>query len=52
MLPIDPDDNDDEHLIAMGDIDPENLAMVSHSMLHIQGKIAKGTAPQETNPML
>lgn len=51
-IPISPDDNDDEHLIAMWDVDPENIEMVSHQMLHIQAKIEKGTQAQETNPML
>lgn len=52
MLPIDAEDDDDQHLVAMWDVDPENLAIVTHQMLHIQAKIAKWTQSQETNPML
>ena len=52
MLPIDAEDDDDQHLVAMWDVDPNNLAMVTHQMLHIQAKIAKWTQSQETNPML
>ena len=52
MLPIDAEDDDDQHLVAMWDVDHENLAMVTHQMLHIQAKIAKWTQSQETNPML
>lgn len=52
FLPISPDDDDDQHLVAMWDVDPENLAMVMHQSLHIQAKIEKGTVQQEVNPML
>lgn len=52
MYPISPDDDDDQHLVAMGDVDPDNMAMVMHQALHIQQKIEKGTVQQETNPML
>ena len=52
MIGIKPEDNDDEHLVAMGDINPEDDNMILHQQLHIQAKIDKGTQAQETNPML
>ena len=52
MIGIKPEDNDDEHLVAMGDINPEDDNMILHQQLHIQAKIEKGTQAQETNPML
>ena len=52
MLPISPNDDDDQHLVAMWDVDPDNQAMVMHQALHIQAKIAKGIVQQEVNPML
>lgn len=50
-----PDDDDDQHLIAMWDIDPDNVAMVAHQQSHILNKIAKSkmeAQPQEQNQML
>ncbi len=47
FVPIAPEDDDDQHLVAMGQIDPENVEMVAHQALHIQAKIHKGTQPKE-----
>jgi beta-mannanase len=34
-------DDDDEHLIAMGSINPEDIYMIAHQAAHIQSKIDK-----------
>ena len=49
-----PEDNDDEHLISMWDVDPENIAMVAHQQNHIANKISKSQqqAQPEKNQML
>lgn len=49
-----PEDNDDEHLIAMWDVDPENVVMVAHQQNHIANKIMKSQseALPEQNQML
>jgi len=46
-MPINATDNDDEHLVAMWDIDPENLEMIAHQALHIQAKIVKSQSQQQ-----
>lgn len=47
-----PEDDDDQHLVAMWDIDPENTEMVAHQMAHIAQKISKWEAQNQVNPML
>ena len=49
-----PEDNDDEHLISMWDVDPENIAMVAHQQNHIANKISKSQqqVQPEQNQML
>lgn len=42
-----PDDNDDEHLVAMGDIDPNDLEMIAHQQAHILNKIEKSKNQQQ-----
>lgn len=53
-LDTNPDDDDDQHLIAMWDVDPENVAMVAHQQNHIANKIAKAQVEpiQQPNQML
>lgn len=45
-VPINADDDDEQHLIAMGDIDPNNELMVAHQFDHIMASIKKWK-PQE-----
>lgn len=54
QLDTNPDDDDDQHLIAMWDVDPENIAMVAHQQNHIMNKIMKSKteALPEQNQML
>lgn len=52
MIWVKPEDDDDEHLVAMWDIDPNDDYMILHQQLHIQQKIDKWTQKQEVNPML
>lgn len=40
-IDINPDDNDDEHLVSMWDINPDDVMMVAHQAAHIQSKISK-----------
>ena len=50
-----PDDDDDQHLIAMGDVNPEEIEMVMHQQAHILNKIEKSKnqqQPQQGNQML
>lgn len=47
-----PEDDDDQHLVAMWDIDPENTEMVAHQMAHVAQKISKWEAQNQVNPML
>lgn len=49
-----PDDDDDQHLISMWDVDPENVVMVAHQQNHIANKIAKAKVEpmQQPNQML
>ena len=49
-----PDDDDDEHLVAMWDINPEELEMVLHQQAHILNKIekSKNQQQQQSNQML
>lgn len=53
-LDINPSDDDEQHLIAMWDVDPENFEMIAHQTAHILAKIKKEQDKQtgETNPML
>lgn len=52
---INPDDDDEQHLVAMWDYDPENIAMVQHALAHklasIQKEKEKMMQPQD-NQML
>lgn len=55
FLPTNPDDDDDQHLIAMGDINPDELEMVMHQQSHILNKIEKSKnqqQPMQGNQML
>ena len=49
-----PDDDDDEHLVSMWDINPEELEMVLHQQAHILNKIekSKNNQKQQSNQML
>lgn len=49
-----PEDDDEQHLIAMWDVDPTNVAMIAHQQNHIMNKIAKSQteALPEQNQML
>ena len=43
-------DDDDEHLVAMGSINPEDVYMIAHQAAHIQSKIDKSQIqPEEQN---
>ena len=48
-------DDDDEHLVAMGSINPEDVYMIAHQAAHIQSKIDKSQqepVEQGSNQML
>ena len=48
-------DDDDEHLVAMGSINPEDVFMIAHQAAHIQSKIDKSQqvpVEQGSNQML
>lgn len=47
-----PEDDDDQHLVAMWDVDPENTEMIAHQMAHIAQKVSKWEAQNQVNPML
>lgn len=54
-VPINPDDDDEQHLIAMWDIDPDNELMVAHQLDHIIASIKKAKQtqiPEQGNQML
>ncbi len=44
-MEISPDDDDDQHLLAMWDVDPEDTQMVLHQYAHIRQKIKKWQTP-------
>lgn len=46
------EDDDDQHLVAMWDVDPNDVIMVMHQMAHIAQKISKWESKSEVNPML
>lgn len=46
FIGINPDDDDDEHLISMWDINPEDINMIAHQSAHIQYKISKSREHQ------
>lgn len=45
-----PDDDDDQHLIAMWDVNPEDIEMVMHQQAHILNKIEKSKNQQVQQP--
>lgn len=53
-IDINPNDNDDEHLVAMWDISPEYTYMIAHQTAHIQAKIGKSQEQpiEQPNQML
>jgi hypothetical protein len=53
-IDINPNDNDDEHLVSMWDINPEDVMMVAHQSAHIQAKISKSQEQplEQSNQML
>ena len=54
-VPVNPDDNDEEHIIALWDVDPDNVAMVAHQTAHIMASIEKKKSqmlPMQDNTML
>jgi hypothetical protein len=44
-MEVSPDDDDDQHLLAMWDVDPEDTQMVLHQYAHIRQKINKWQTP-------
>lgn len=54
FMDTNPEDDDEQHLIAMWDVDPTNVAMIAHQQNHIMNKIAKSQteALPEQNQML
>lgn len=44
-MEVSPDDDDDQHLLAMWDVDPEDTQMVLHQYAHIRQKIKKWQTP-------
>lgn len=53
-IDINPNDNDDEHLVAMWDISPEYTYMIAHQTAHIQAKVGKSQEQpiEQPNQML
>lgn len=49
-IDINPNDEDDEHLIAMWDVNPDDLQMVLHQAAHIQAKIKKQSQQVQEAP--
>ncbi len=53
-IDINPNDNDDEHLVSMWDINPDDIMMIAHQSAHIAQKISKSQQEvvEQPNQML
>lgn len=54
LIPTNPTDDDEQHLIAMWDVDPDNVEMFTHQQMHIANiaEKARTPEPEQSNQML